>query len=111
MKYVQGKSSWHTVILAILAQCVGAALSWQIARLLWLPGLTAGHRQKLNRLTCETDLTVSVSTGVLIESFACVVDCLLSIKTFTKYSAVEQHIKIILLCLVTVAGKQFFYSF
>jgi len=109
MKYVQGKSSWQSVTLSILAQCIGAALSWQIARLFWLSGLTAGHRERFSQPSCQSDLTVSVSAGVLIESLACVVDCLLSIKIFTKHVVVEQHVKIILLCLITVTGKHFYF--
>lgn len=109
VRYVQSKSSFRSALLSIIAQCVGAAVSWQAAKSFWVLGLTPGHRQRLNFVHssyCRSDLNVSVTAGALIESLACMINCVFSAISFSKnYQLVEEHVKMLLLCLITVAGK------
>lgn len=118
IRYVQGKATLRSVIFSIFAQCIGAALCWQAARVFWQLDLTACHRHRLHHShlsKCQSDLTVSVTAGFIIESLACVTDCLLTHTTFTKSSGAitqlfEQHAKMLLLCLITTAGIYFICS-
>lgn len=102
-----GRHSFRRALWLTVAQTCGAVLAFQSARMFWSLGLCERHYQRFHQVTCSTSLQVSVSTGLFIESVGTAFNVLLNLIVISRRMIpFEIAIKNLIMCLLTVAGKQ-----
>lgn len=108
--WIHGRENIRDVLLLVGAQSAGALLSYRAAKVIWTLGLSKGHRHRLTTMNCMSDLRVSVAAGLVMESLGALFVYMVRKTRFSDKSeqpagVVEGHVKCLMECLLTAAGK------